>query len=302
MLSNEVNGLKILTIESDALSVSVIPALGGKISGIYNKSLKKEFLWINDKLPLKKQQPGAEYDPNFIGGVDELIPNDIPEKIDGIDYPDHGELWTTPLDHQFENDRLTLSGLLPLSSLYYNKTISLDVAEPAVRIDYLIRNDSPDPRHFMWKLHAALTIQQGGRLQTSAGKAQVVDPQYSRFKNNPAPFAWPSVGGEDASVIPAKDGTMDFFHLFDTPTGEMKLLSADGTEVFGYSYDTKVFPYQWYFASYGGFLDHYTAILEPCTTMPLSVNDAILKNQTAKLLPGESISTTVNIYAGPGIK
>jgi hypothetical protein len=39
---------------------------------------------------------GADYDSNFYGGIDELIPNDIPENIDGIDDPDHGELWTTP--------------------------------------------------------------------------------------------------------------------------------------------------------------------------------------------------------------
>jgi hypothetical protein len=78
----------------------------------------------------------------------------------------------------------------------------------------------------------------------------------------------------------------------------MQLVNKDGDQVFGYSYDTKIFPYQWWFASYGGFLDHYTAVLEPCTNMPMAVNEAILQNQCAFLEPGASISTTVNIYAG----
>ena len=51
----------------------------------------------NKDLPFSTHQPGTDYDSNFWGGIDELLPNDIDEKIDTIDYPDHGELWTTAL-------------------------------------------------------------------------------------------------------------------------------------------------------------------------------------------------------------
>ncbi len=78
----------------------------------------------------------------------------------------------------------------------------------------------------------------------------------------------------------------------------MQLLSGDGRHVFRYQYDTSVFPYQWYFASYGGFFNHYTAILEPCTNMPMSVNEAKEKRQCAVLVPGETLRTTVRMYAG----
>lgn len=82
------------------------------------------------------------------------------------------------------------------------------------------------------------------------------------------------------------------------PGGEMQLLSSDEKYLFSYNYDLKLFPYQWYFASYGGFFSHYTAILEPCTNMPISVNEARAKGQCAVLEPGEELSTTVRIYAG----
>ena len=90
---------------------------------------------------------------------------------------------------------------------------------------------------------------------------------------------------------------MDFFYLYDITEPEMKLEGVDGS-LFSYKYDKKIFPYQWYFASYGGFLNHYTAVLEPCSSMPLSVTEAIRAGQCSVLEPGEEINTTVHIYAG----
>ena len=125
----------------------------------------------------------------------------------------------------------------------------------------------------------------------------MVDLDYSRYKTL-QPFKWPLIENTDAGVVPTKNNSTDFFYLYDIPTGNMMLQSAEEDQLFGYSYDTKVFPYQWYFASYGGFLNHYTVILEPCTNMPMSVNDAIDIKQSAMLNSGETLTTTVHIFAG----
>ncbi|HKG68220.1 MAG TPA: hypothetical protein VKA92_05090, partial [Segetibacter sp.] len=68
------NGIEIFTVETDRLIFSIVPELGGKILSIYNKHLKKEFLWTNDNLPLQTNESGADYDSNFLGAIDELIP------------------------------------------------------------------------------------------------------------------------------------------------------------------------------------------------------------------------------------
>ena len=66
--------------------------------------------------------PGSEYDPNFFGGIDELLPNDVPETIDGVACPDHGELWTTCLDWHLESDEVIhLQGMLSLFGLRYER-------------------------------------------------------------------------------------------------------------------------------------------------------------------------------------
>lgn len=294
------NGITILTLESRHLVVSVVPALGGKIWRIYNKPLAKEFLWRNEKLPLQKQAPGADYDTHFLGAIDELIPNDLAETIDDIAYPDHGELWTTHLHYSVGENSITVYGSLELSGLFYSKTIRMDLERPALQIDYYLKNTTTAPRHFLWKLHAALLIEPGDKLLTGARWGQVADPAYSRFTDT-APFAWPHIESTDASVVPPKSDAVDFFYLYDVPEGELQLVGGSGRHLFRYRYDAKLFPYQWYFASYGGFSGHYTAVLEPCTNMPISVTEAKEKGQCAVLGPGEALSTTVHIYAGENI-
>lgn len=295
MVLKSINGVDIFTIENGHLKVSVAPALGGKILSVFSKLLQREFLWINRNLELAALGPGADYDSNFLGGIDELIPNDISETIDGISYPDHGELWTTKLQHEIRDETIKVFGTLLLSGLHYSKTVSLD--DSFIRFDYLIKNNSGARRHFLWKLHAALNIGMGDRIITSAKHGKVADPDYSRFKKELDPFKWPHIENTDASVIPEKNGTMDFLYLYDTSKGEMQLLNNQ-EHLFSYNYDKNVFPYEWLFASYGGFLDHYTGILEPCTNMPISVNEAKDMKQCAILEPEESLKTMVRIFAG----
>lgn len=287
----------LIWLENQWLKVELFPAGGGKLTSVYNKELDYEFLWKNDKLALQTYPSGTEYDPVFYGGVDELLPNDIPENVDGNDYPDHGELWTTALAPTLNEECIKLQATLPVSGLFYQKTIRLDKNHPQIITEYVIRNDSERPRSFLWKLHAALKVGEGDRIVCQAKNGQVVDPAYSRFSQI-APFLWPDVEGTHASRLPGRNDSMDFFYLYDLNEGEVSWESAEGNYRFGYTFDTHVFPYVWLFASYGGFLDHHTAILEPCTTMPISVNEAAELGKCSVLQPGQEIRTTVTIFAG----
>lgn len=297
---NHINGIEVLTGENDYLKFEIVPKAGGKIKSIYNKKLQKEFLWENTNLLLKTHKPGDDYDVNFLGGIDELIPNDVPETINGIHYPDHGELWTKILDYKLLENKISLFGKLELSGIYYKKIISLGADSPVINVEYIIRNETVFTRNFLWKLHAALAIEEGDKLVSSAQTAKVVDPAYSRFKSL-YEFNWPFIENNDASVVPSKNNSVDFFYLYNIDKAEMDLVSNKGKDLFRYSYDKDVFPYQWYFASYGGFLNHYTAILEPATGMPVSVTEANKSGQCAELEPGQEINTLVKIYAGENI-
>lgn len=296
----DIDQVQIVRMENSSLRVNIAPGIGGRVVSLFNKVLEREFLWINRRVALRPSQPGDTYDPVFYGGIDEVIPGDFPERIGGLDCPDHGELWTLPLEARIDQESLVLSGYLPRWGLAYEKRITLGggLRSPWMDVDYRIVNQTNERRIFLWKLHAAVKIQAGDWLDCPAKTAVVADPQWSRW-NQTDPFAWPWVNGERADRIPPADGTTDFLFLYDLSDGRMGLRSpANGCE-FTIVFDRQTFPYACTFASYGGLDGHYTAVLEPCTAMPVSVNKAALLNQCSILEAGEVLTTRVSIYAGP---
>jgi hypothetical protein len=111
-------------------------------------------------------------------------------------------------------------------------------------------------------------------------------------------FHWPRIEGQRADVIPAADGTVDFYYLYDLTEGRMAWRRPGEGLYFEYDFDPAGFRFAWLFASYGGFDGHYTAVLEPSTAMPISVNQAAPLGQCTLLAPGESLVTRVVIRAG----
>jgi len=188
---------------------------------------------------------------------------------------------------------------LPQFGLSYEREMRLRANGPWLDFTYRLTNPTDHPRHFLWKLHAALNVAPGDIVDCPARNAQVVDLAWSRY-HTLAPFAWPRIEGRDANVIPAPDGSVDFFYLFDLAEGRMAWRRPFDGLSFAYHFDLKVFRYAWMFASYGGFNGHYTMILEPCTAMPLSVNEAAARKQCPLLKPGGTLETRVSIRAGRG--
>jgi hypothetical protein len=292
------DGMKVILLESSNLGMEVCPATGGRITSLVHKPSGYEFLWRNARLKLEPVPPGSEYDPNFYGGIDELLPSDIPELVGGLEYPDHGELWTLQLKCVMDGDTLCLAGTLPILGLRYERRMRLLPDEPVVEIDYMLRNDSGTDRSFLWKMHAALPIRQGDLIDCPARTAQVIDLRWSRRRST-VPFSWPLIDGERADVTPATDGTMDFFYLWELREGRMGWKRPSAGMEFCYHFDTRVFPCCWYFASFGGFDGHEVGILEPCTAMPISVSEAATKGTCTRLEPSQELRTRVRIYAGP---
>ena len=292
------DGVPVTRLESDHLRLDVAPSVGGRVVSLVHKPSGHQFLWRNCALPLRREPAGGEYDPNFFGGIDELLPNDIPEVIDGVSCPDHGELWTTPLTGRSDGERLVLSGNLPRSGLHYEREMSLRSDGPQLDLAYRITNRASEPRSFLWKLHAALAAQAGDMIDCPARRAQVVDLAWSRYRTL-EPFDWPILAGQAVNLVPPADGTVDFFYLFDLRAGRMAWRRPGAGLELAYQFDPQVFRFAWLFASYGGFNGHYTVILEPCTAMPMSVNEAAAKGQCSRLEPGQTLATRVALRAGP---
>jgi Domain of unknown function (DUF5107) len=132
-------GFPVLRLENEALTVDVLPDLGGKILQITHRTLGRSFLWHNPRQRLRRLPLGASYDDHFFGGWDELLPNDVVESIAGETLVDHGELWTTPLSAVVEGMTVVLSGLLPITPLRFEKRIALTGGK-SIEVRYKLEN------------------------------------------------------------------------------------------------------------------------------------------------------------------
>jgi hypothetical protein len=289
------DSVKIIRLENELLCIDVAPQIGGRIISVFDKEHQYEFLYADKNKILNRAVKGSNYDDNFSGGIDEIIPNDVPENINGHEFPDHGVLWTTQLNYYITDNKLVMEEILPCD-LWYKKTLELSFNLPILTTKYQIRNIRSTKQSFLWKMHAALNIHEGDIIQCHALKAQIADKQWSRWKTET--FDWPIAEGKKADVIPAKNGTTDFFFLHELRKGQAGILNPESGLQFIYSFDLKYFLYVCYFASYGGFRNLYTGIIEPCTGMPLTVNDAIKSGQITSLDSGDELLTEVSFYAG----
>ena len=266
-------------LENSLLRIEVDPEHGGRVTSFFSKANQTEFLWYDpSRLPVN---PALDYDGNFAGGMDELVPCDLPEH----GFPDHGELWTQTLQATFDQDRLVLEGRLPKCGLYYKRTMSVN--NNYIISNYLLQNLTSRPLDFMWKLHAAWAIAPGDRLAVPASCFQAADPGDWSKAATALPVRWN--GSYD---VPAMDGTSDFFYLTDLSNGSMELHRRDG-QCFRCDFDTAVFPCAWVFASFGRLNGSRTLIMEPCTNYPVSLDDAVKAHCCARLDPGGLLSTEV---------
>ena len=295
--ANKLDSEKVFRLENDLLQVDIVPSIGGRFISLVHRPTGYEYLWRNPALPLQRSMPGDTYDPVFFGGIDEQIPCDGPEVVDGVTYPDHGELWTQALEHDWNGVSLCLDGHLPVLGFHYRRWIELVPGTAEVRLRYRLENQTNVRRAFLWKLHAALAVAQGDRIVCPATWAQPLDLDWSRCQDEAA-FTWPQSGEMDMSLVPAVNNTAEFLVLRDLASGEIGWQRPSSGRRFSLIFDLAVFPCCWIFASYGKLLGHYTLVLEPATSPNLSLVDAKRQRKAVELQAGGVLETEVVISVG----
>ncbi len=295
-------GFQVMRLTAGDLRVEVLPELGGKVLSIFHLGLRREFLWRNPRLRLRRLPIGSGYDDHFAGGFDELLPNDLPEKVGGEPLADHGELWTLPLAGRIEGEALVLEGDLPVTPLRYRRSLSI-VPPETIRLDYRIENRGGRDVDFLWKLHPALRITEGARVEVPARRAEVGDPAFSRFGAHPE-FPWPEgrdSGGRPlrADIVPSlASRSAEFLYLTGLERGAAALVHPGEGWAFRMEFPADVFRSVWVFASYRGWREHEVLILEPSTAWPISLNEAAARGQASRLAPGQVLEAGVTLHAG----
>lgn len=304
------HGLQVITLQNELLRVQILPEAGAKVWQITYLPLGEELLWNNPRIAPARHSIHARYDDVWSGGWDELFPNDEPAVINGEQYPDHGELWSGAWTAETftiaDTVGVTLRFETPVSAIAVEKRISLQAGSGCLRFQHRFRNLSQVSFPFLWKLHPALKVQPGYRIDFPAMRV-VREPAFpGTLTGAPLEFAWPkAVSGEKAvdlrEVTAPAQRELYFFYGTEMEGSWCALTNPEKRLSCGLRFEPEVFDCCWLFASYGGWRNYEVAVPEPCTGYPLSFDEMVRAGRQRLLPPGESFSTEVLFSVQTGL-
>ena len=306
------HGLRAIVIENDLLRVVVLPELGSKIWQIRYKPLEADLLWNNPSVLPAKQPLYASYDDTWSGGWDELFPNDGPGNLQGLDLPDHGELWTGVWDaeplHLRDATGVHLHYTTPLTHFLVEKTLILRPQSAIMEVAYRLTNHGTGTWPFLFKLHPAFAVSRYHRIDFPA-MTVVREIEYEgTLAGAPRVFPWPDVSLDkgktvlDLRQVPDPSSrALHFFYGTELSAGWCGVTNQERRLAAALRFDPKIFSSCWLFATHGGWRDLNVAVLEPATGFPLRIQSMIDEGRALSLAPGEKLETTVQFSVQEGL-
>lgn len=292
---------QVIQVDTGALSLALMPELGGKVSSLRDKRSGREWLWRNPRIPYQRVAHGASYGTNGdTGGWDECFPTVAP-----CDYPsppwrgaavqDHGELWSQSVaqDVQQNERETTLVTHWQGSALPYafQRAIKLNAESARVRLEYTATNNGDAPMQSIWSAHPLLAIEPGMRL--------VVPPsaRFHKWVSVPADLSEQASGlsfpftarGIDLTTLPDASAAIAL-KLWSGPLDEgwATLIASDGE--FRLRWDAAQLPQVGFWMNLGAWAGdagapYYNLGLEPCIGAQDSLAEAVTRYNLFLTLP-----------------
>jgi hypothetical protein len=299
-----------LVLENRNLRVVILPELGGRIWSIVYKPHNRELLWHNPRIPPASAPFGAVFDNVWCGGWEEMFPSPAPSVINGESYPDHGEVWCLPWEAATESTGDSASARLScearISAVRVEKKFTLHSDESRLEVAYSLHNPSLTDLPCIFTLHPAFSVTPDCRIDFPPMAVQLDSSYPASLDGVASPFPWPHATrkGQEVDlrrVGPHSSGEVYFFCGTGFEDGWCAVTDTLRRLSWGLVFSPRFFRACWLFASYGGWRNHDLAILEPSTSFPQQVEQAI-ENKTAATLPaGGTLETSVVLRVQEGL-
>lgn len=151
-----------ITLENDLLTVTVLPERGGKLASIRHRPTGFELL-AQPPCGYPPLEPGMPFHLGDASGFDDVFPSMGPETSDGIELPDHGQIWSAPMSAELSDERVILrrESIRPVYS--YEKQVWLE--DDAVRLRWRIHNPAAHSLQAVWICHCLMRDEEGLRFE-----------------------------------------------------------------------------------------------------------------------------------------
>jgi Domain of unknown function (DUF5107) len=298
-----IHSLDSLRLESEQLSLSILPEVGGKILTLLDKSTGRNLLWENPRIRPQKFPIDSNFDNYWCGGWDDAFPTADACEHNGETFPNLGELrslfWHVE-DRGVDQNRVwvRLSAFAPISAAKATKTVALQANEVAMHFE--LECLGPLPLDYLWGTHPAFAVTSETRLLVPAKTGIVAIASHPSLGIPGEHYSWPLLGGLDMSRVQGIEAGVNCGHyLTNLEGGWFAVESAGGGIVFDFPLEKC--PHLWLWLVYGGWRGYHHAIIEPWTSYPVNLAEAVRAHRHRRLLPGEKFAVTIRcaIYRAP---
>ncbi len=294
-LAGKVHDGPAIVLESEWLRASVLPTVGAKIYDLFWKPAGKQVLWQNPRILPQAYPIDGNFDNYWCGGWDDAFPTCDPCEYRGESYPGLGELrslkWQVE-ESGADGERVSvkLSAFGPINPVRAEKTVTLLADSPVLRMRYEIANLGPMPVEFIWGTHPALIADEKLILRIPAKTGIVGQATDARLGAPGQRYAWPRLetpaGITDMSRVLGIDAKIACGHYaLDLEAGWYAVEDTRTGEGFLLKFPREQCPYLWMWLVYGGWRGYHHIILEPWTSYPNKLSEAVQQKTHCTLPP-----------------
>lgn len=304
------NGLRTIVMENSLLRLVIVPEVGGKIMSLEYRPRAREWLWRNPRIPLERAGFGASFDDHWSGGADVFFPTCYPCQLDGVRVPDSGEWWSIPWHYDTivdgEGATVVLSAGGRIWPVEARRTVSLGHGAQHVRLGFEIRNVGHAPLPFLLGFHPALSVRAGAWLHLPAGEVQVDESSGGSMGQVGQRYRWPRLLTADGLEVDmrrtrGREAGQYGGHFFFPDDGIVWWALTDPVEGVGLGCRaSEAFRGLWLWQVYGGWRGYQHLAVEPWTSHPITLADAVTAGTADWLQPGESFQADLVLVAFEG--
>lgn len=289
------DGLRLLQLENDWLSLSILPEVGAKILTLFDKQSGRQILWENPRIRPQSYPIDANFDNYWCGGWDDAYPTADACVHGGEPFPNLGELrslhWQVEeLTADATNATAKLSAYGPISAIKATKTILLTGQE--LQMSFAIESLSPIPLDFLWGTHPAFAVEAGTQLIIPARTGIVAQSNHPSLGAPGDRYSWPFLNGTDMSIVPDVSAGINCGHYATGLEDGWFAIETRGHGIL-FEFPLETCPYLWLWLVYGGWRGYHSVVVEPWTGYPVNLVQAFEEGRHSQLAPGETFSVTI---------
>ncbi len=312
----EYRGYAMVALENRFLRIVIAAGKGTDIVEFLYKPLDVDFMW-RSYAGLRAARnfnptianPSGSFLDFYTGGWQEMLPNaGVDCTYKGAALGVHGEVCLLPWSYHIvtnspDDVAITFCVRTARTPFYVEKTLSINGQDPVLHIDELVRNEADEPMDFIWGHHPAFGwpfIDESCRIILPPCRVRTPEEYTapsSRLERG-QDTEWPLVQGRngesvDLSRIPPPEvHSHDMAYIHDMQDGWYGVVNETRGVGFGLRWEKETFPFLWFWQIYRGgmgypwFGTNYTAALEPVSSYPQTLTQAIKANTQLVLPPG----------------